>query len=318
METIPLLDFKLISTKNGRVPSRDDWKFVADELDRALSTIGFAYVINHDIDHVKISEAFETSKHFFEKPNAVKRKYLKNPTKAHHGYVCPGQEILHPDSRHEIRESYDFVADPTSFKACEIENFDSANMELKNECKPVIKKILKVLGISLGLDDDEFFVKNSKNIDDYSTASYSTFRTIYYPRISDDDVAPNTVRCGEHSDYGILTILFQDNVGGLQVRTVDREWISATPIPGSVLINTGDLLEYWSNGYFPATKHRVLIPEMELNRKTSRQSIVYFVQPDNCAMVTPLATKNHVDKTVYGSINAGDYTKQRLDSTYKY
>lgn len=123
---------------------------------------------------------------------------------------------MHPGSRYEIRESYDFVTDPNKFTACEIDDFDSANMELKNECKPVIKKILKTLAISLELADEEFFVENSKNIDDYTNASYSAFRTIYYPQIG-DEVAPNTVRCGEHSDYGILTILFQDDVGGLQV-----------------------------------------------------------------------------------------------------
>ncbi|XP_037035049.1 UPF0676 protein C1494.01-like isoform X2 [Bradysia coprophila] len=317
METIPVLDFNRISTKNGRRPSREDWTFVAGELDKALSTIGFAYVINHDIDQVKISKAFERSKCFFEQSTELKQKYLKNTTKSHHGYVNPGQEILHPGSGHEIRESYDFVTDPKKFTVCEIENFDSANMELKNECRPVIKKILKALAISLGLDDEEFFVDNSKNIDDYTNVSYSAFRTIYYPQIG-NDVAPNTVRCGEHSDYGILTILFQDDVGGLQVRTVDQKWISATPIPGSILINTGDLLEFWSNGYFPATKHRVLIPEAEIKKKTPRQSIVYFHHPDNSAIVTPLGAKNPIDKNEYGSINAGDYAQQRLDSTYKY
>lgn len=54
METIPIIDFNLISTKNGRIPSRDDWTLVASELDKALSTIGFAYVINHDIDQIKV------------------------------------------------------------------------------------------------------------------------------------------------------------------------------------------------------------------------------------------------------------------------
>lgn len=89
-------------------------------------------------------------------------------------------------------------------------------MELRAECRPVIKKILKALAISLGLDDEEFFVDTSKNVDDHSHSSFSAFRTIYYPQIG-DDVAANTVRCGEHSDYGILTVLFQDDIGGLQV-----------------------------------------------------------------------------------------------------
>lgn len=123
---------------------------------------------------------------------------------------------MHPDSRHEIRESYDFVTDPKIFVKNDLENFDSANIDLKSECKPLIKKILKALAISLGLEDEEFFVNASKNVDDHNHQSYSAFRTIYYPKIG-DDIAANTVRCGEHSDYGILTILFQDDVGGLQV-----------------------------------------------------------------------------------------------------
>lgn len=123
---------------------------------------------------------------------------------------------LNPDSRYEIRESYDFVTDPQAFVKNDIENFDFANMELKNDCKPLIKKVLKALALSLGLEDEEFFVNASKNVDDLRHESYSAFRTIYYPQIG-DDVSANTVRCGEHSDYGILTILFQDDVGGLQV-----------------------------------------------------------------------------------------------------
>lgn len=54
METIPVIDFHQLSTQNGRVPSQENWKFVAAELDKALSTIGFAYVINHDVDQIKV------------------------------------------------------------------------------------------------------------------------------------------------------------------------------------------------------------------------------------------------------------------------
>lgn len=94
--------------------------------------------------------------------------------------------------------------------------FDLANTELKSECKPLIKKILKTLAISLEMEDEEFFINSSQNIDDPTTPSYSAYRTIYYPPVG-DDVAPNTVRCAQHSDYGILTILFQDDIGGLEV-----------------------------------------------------------------------------------------------------
>ncbi|KAJ6621916.1 UPF0676 protein [Pseudolycoriella hygida] len=317
MDVIPIVDFVKLSTQNGRTPSREDWISVAAEVDKALSSIGFVYLINHDIDEVKISRAFETSKQFFELPIEVKKKYLKDSTKHHYGYVCPGQELLNPESVHEVRESYDFPFFYKSDDWKENASLEAANMELKSECKPVLKKILKALAISLELQDEDFFINASKNIDDHSQGSYSAFRTIYYPQIG-DDVEPNTVRLGAHSDYGVVTILFQDNVGGLQVRNVDSKWVPATPIPGSILINTGDLLEFWSNGYYPATKHRVLIPEAELRKKTTRQSIVYFHHPDDSAMVTPLTTKNPTAENAYEEINAGEYAKNRLNSTYKY
>lgn len=124
---------------------------------------------------------------------------------------------LHPNSSHEMRESYDFVTDPQSFVKSDFVDFDSANLGLKNECKPLIKKILRALAISLEMDDEEFFINSSKHIDDPSSnPSFSAFRTIFYPAVG-NDVEVNTVRCAEHSDYGTLTILFQDDIGGLEV-----------------------------------------------------------------------------------------------------
>lgn len=130
--------------------------------------------------------------------------------------LCKNAFRLHPDSSHELRESYDFVTNPQHFRKNDMPDFDSSNIELKNECKPLIKKILRVLAISLGLKDEDFFLKSSQNIDDPTVKSYSAFRTIYYPPVG-DNVAVNTVRCAEHSDYGILTVLFQDDAGGLEV-----------------------------------------------------------------------------------------------------
>ena len=72
------------------------------------------------------------------------------------------------------------------------------------------------------------------------------------------------VRCGEHSDYGTITFLYQDDMAGLEVRAVDNSWIQATPRSGTILINVGDLLEIYSNGLFPATLHRVVIPGLLL------------------------------------------------------
>ena len=72
------------------------------------------------------------------------------------------------------------------------------------------------------------------------------------------------------TDYGLITLLYQDSMGGLEVKGVDGEWIHAEPIKNSVLINAGDLLEIYTGGRLPATFHRVVIPEEEVRRNSSR------------------------------------------------
>ena len=96
-------------------------------------------------------------------------------------------------------------------------------------------------------------------------------------------------RCGEHSDYGTITFLFQDKLGGLEVKGVDGKWISADPIDGAIIVNVGDLLEAMTSGRYPATRHRVVIPEEEKRRKTLRQSIAFFIHPDDDVVCQPLS-----------------------------
>ena len=89
-------------------------------------------------------------------------------------------------------------------------------------------------------------------------------------------------------DYGLITLLYQDEIGGLEVKGRNNSWTPATPIQDAVLINAGDMLEMFTNGRLPATLHRVIIPEEEIKQRTTRQSIVFFVHPDHETMISPL------------------------------
>ena len=100
-------------------------------------------------------------------------------------------------------------------------------------------------------------------------------------------MTPGVVRCGEHADYGTLTFLMQDDLGGLEVRDLDQGWIKARPVKGSILVicsyiscqgncfshetvsqvNVGDLMEIITNGRIPATRHRVVVPEEEVRER---------------------------------------------------
>lgn len=122
---------------------------------------------------------------------------------------------LHPGSTYEIRESYDFCGNLRYFpESCK--EFGPSLTALEEACKPLVKNLLRTLAIALELKDKEYFVTRSKCLDDHNVDSFTTFRSLYYPPIP-DNISPGTVRCADHSDYGILTLLFQDEIGGLEV-----------------------------------------------------------------------------------------------------
>ncbi|ODN05209.1 hypothetical protein Ocin01_01492 [Orchesella cincta] len=307
---IPVVDLSKL-TENDSI-SDTDWTLTAKEIFQALSGIGFAYLSNHGISNKIIDQAFSASRKFFELPEEVKDKSVKDISKSYNGYAKPGQELLNAGSTFEIRESYDFCGNLRYYpKACN--EFGPALTALEEASKPLIKNLLRTLAISLELEDKDYFVTRSKCLNDLNIESYSTFRTLYYPPIG-DNIPPGTVRCADHTDYGILTLLFQDNMGGLEVKSVSGKWVPANPIPGTILLNTGDLLEFWSGGKFPATHHQVMIPEAETKRRTARQSIVYFVHPDDDVCVSPL-TGNSAE---YTTVTAKEHAQQKLSSTYKY
>jgi len=120
----------------------------------------------------------------------------------------------------------------------------------------------------------------SENIFDNSFSGECTvLRLIHYPPTL-KPILPNQLRCGEHSDYGALTILFQDPVGGLEIKTRNGEWLPAPYIPDTVIINIGDCMEMWTNGFLRSTPHRVVNPETSEKIHLSRYSTAFFFDPN--------------------------------------
>ena len=132
-------------------------------------------------------------------------------------------------------------------------------------------------------------------------------------------------------------MLYQDEIGGLEVKGVNNTWTPANPIKDAVLMNAGDMLEMFTNGSLPATLHRVIIPEEEIKKRASRQSIVFFVHPDHETMISPLPTysadqdqskamveeETAASKTKeftngYKPISALDHVNKRFAATYQY
>lgn len=184
---------------------------------------------------------------------------------------------LHDDVSKEFKETFDMHRNDRFYPEEEVPEFQKALETLEKACKDFDSKLIKLLAMSVKLDVN--VISNAtKNLIDSSIPSLNTFRTLYYPMIPDDmEITDGVVRCGSHTDYGVISLLFQDDVGGLEVRDKwiykflftkmslklrmnfvmqvkgTTGWIHAEPIPGTIVVNTGDLLEAWTGKYFPAT-----------------------------------------------------------------
>ncbi len=130
------------------------------------------------------------------------------------------------DAGVEVREMFDIAcAESEEFTRCifppESPNFKSSVKTLIAATKPTIYTLLQLLALALDLEDDQYFINLHRNVDDPTTASYTQLRTLLYPPIStqNENTAAKTevVRCAEHTDYGTVTLLFQDSMGGLEV-----------------------------------------------------------------------------------------------------
>lgn len=101
----------------------------------------------------------------------------------------------------------------------ELPDFNSKFSEMYRVCNELAKKVIVLFAMSLNLEDPKFFLNRCTHIDDMALPRSGNMRALYYPPIPVDmDVQPGTVRLGEHSDYALLTFLFQDMIGGLEVK----------------------------------------------------------------------------------------------------
>merc|ERR1711953_85854 len=318
---IAVVDASKISLAREGAPEPEDFSEVAKELCSAFQETGFAYLVNHGVDLHLVQQAMEKSLEFFSLHEGLKEKMGKGPE--YQGWVAQGREIFDQDeggniAELEVRETFDMknISPAGKFPDQTCPGLRPALTRLAEASKQVAERILKC--VSLGLDQDlGFLAKMHRGMlsqgKDGEVGNASTLRSIHYPPIPDSLAArPGIVRCGEHSDYGTITILFQDSLGGLEAKSVTGDWLSADPITGAILINVGDLMENLTSGRFPATRHRVVVPEQEFRRRSARQSIAFFVHPDDQVMFSPLAGPD----PRYPPVTALQHLENRFRATY--
>ena len=304
MMSIPLIDL------SGFENSHQSTKIaLAKQIYQACHDIGFMYIHNSVISTEFLAETFRISKAFFNSSLAVKQQLAWCDELVNTGYVGIEREHLNINRPGDLKEAFNIshqdIFNPPSSPFSPAKN--SIIITFYQACTKLANTVLQALALALELPEDFFAIKHNQ--------TNHTLRLLHYPPLHTTSLKPGQVRAGEHSDYGSLTLLFQDGVAGLEVQTTSGHWMTAPPIPGTVVVNTGDLMQRWTNHIFCSTKHRVMIPHDE-KVKQSRYSIAFFCHPNDDTEITCLENCCQQQPPIYPPILAGEYLINRLQATY--
>ncbi len=268
-----------------------DKDHVAELIGKACREYGFFYIVGHGVD-VKLQERLELlSKKFFALPLETKMKIkMANGGISWRGYFPVGNELTsgRPDMKEgiyfgeELTQEHPLVIEQTPlhgrnlFTDAEIPQFRETVLEYMHAITCLGHKVMEGIALSLGLDQNYFYDRYTKN-------PLQLFRIFNYPKTQLTEETDKTIwGVGEHTDYGLLTILKQDDSGGLQVKS-QSQWIEAPPIENSFVCNIGDMLDRMTGGLYRSTPHRV-----KCQTKNDRLSYPFFFDPNFFAEVKPI------------------------------
>ncbi|KAL5009739.1 hypothetical protein ScPMuIL_012044 [Solemya velum] len=299
---IPVIDFAIYGLNNANTSSanQDEVKCLAASINAALENIGFCYLKNHGVPETLLKEYRETSREFFLLPDEMKEKYKRfRVPEEYTGWLGLEKEALNPKRPGDLREVFDYTPygnlDGCPEDLCP--DFLRTCDQFFKTVQDLAMRVLEVVAVGLQLPEEV-----ARGVLDChklvgQKGNYTEIRTSYYPPIGDRALKPDQIRLGEHSDFGSLSLLFQDDAGGLEVCTRTGDYIPATPIPGTAVLKVGQILQRWTADRLVATKHRILIPDDR--RFHERQSVVMFLCPDDDASIQCLDGSNKYPPTPF-------------------
>ena len=284
MSFVPVIDFASCGLESDA--SKEQVVDVGEKLYDALRSCGFAYLKNSGISKKDVDLVNDATAEFFSASLEQKMKYFRKQD--NYGYVTLRSENLDPLKPLDYKEAFNVTVtnldnSDTNWPTDISKNFPAVITEFMEKCKDLAFKILKTIGIGMKLADTEHLVKRHLGME-LKKENCTTMRSLYYPPLP-NDMAVDHIRLGRHSDYGSITLLFQDNFEGMQIESPEGEFIDAVPIEDTVLIIIGDLLESWSRNKLKSTKYRVVNSKDPEKQKQVRQSMAYFAYPDDHVLV---------------------------------
>jgi isopenicillin N synthase-like dioxygenase len=288
-----------------------------------LETIGFLYVVGHPIPRAAVEAVREQSRKFFALPD--EQKLALKIDKNFRGYLpFAGSTIVTSSvatvSKPNQSESIFFMhevdeSDPRALADKPLQGpnqwpdesvlpgFRATIEHYVSEMSTLARRMVGAIALSLDLPANSL----DRHFDDPTTF----LRLLHYPTQREEE---GLFGSAPHTDYGFITLLAQDDVGGLEVKNKAGDWVPAPPIPDSFVMNVGDILARWSNDQFVSTPHRVI------NRTgRERYSQPFFFDPSMDEMIEALAVcVPNGTSPKYQPVLYGDYLMERIDKNYHY
>jgi len=285
VKQLPIVDLSASASARGAAD-------LAAEVDAACRESGFFYVVGHGVAPDLVGRVEGNACDFFARPETDKAKIaMRYGGRAWRGWFPLGGELTSgvPDVKEGLYFGEELTAEDPRVRAglplhganlfpAQPAGLRDAVLEYMRAVTDVGHALLRSISVALGLDDQWF--------DRHLTASPTVlFRIFRYPAVTGGE----SWSVGEHTDYGLLTILAQDAVGGLEVRGPDG-WVAAPPIPDAFVVNLGDMLERMTAGRYRSTPHRV-----RNTAGTDRISFPLFLDPawDAEVLPVPIAPAHH-------------------------
>ncbi|MES2534793.1 MAG: 2-oxoglutarate and iron-dependent oxygenase domain-containing protein [Pseudomonadota bacterium] len=311
---LPIINVEALSSTNNEKRR----KAVA-ELRNACEDKGFFYVSDHGVSPEIIENAMAASKAFFALDLETKMRVTKDNWICSRGYENLQGQTLEIGAPPDLKEGFYFGVDipetdprvkagvfslgPNQIPT-EPVNFGTVMKVYHDAMRELCVTIMRGLALSLDLPEQHF--------DAFTAGPMAIVRLLHYPPQPAQPL-PNEKGCGEHTDFGGITVLLQDDAGGLQVwNEGTKTWIDAPPIPGTFVVNLGDMMGCWTNDRYRSTLHRVI----NLSGR-ERYSIPYFLSgdPDMALECLPTCTDT-TNPPRYAPSTVADHFKMKFQQSY--
>ncbi len=299
-----LLDVPVIDIAPFRLGNGEQKRLVAQAVDQACRDIGFLVIGGHGVDPALIAETREVSRAFFDLPLVEKMRVARPSIGVTRGYIGLDQESLarsrdpqaygsdlneslmigpvdlpSPDYAFAPQAGRHFAANLWPQQPLRLQPVWTAYYRAMGELAAVL---MRIFAVALGHPEHCFDASIDRHV--------SRLRVRNYPSQLQAP-APGQIRAGAHSDYGSLTILAtEDKPGGLQVCNAAGAWVDVPIVPGTFIVNIGDLMARWTDDAWVSTLHRVVNPPAGSGDSSRRQSLVFFHNANYDAVISSLTT----------------------------